>query len=221
MSGFLFERDFDQEIEAERHAGLHPEAQDDHGQSQREATAFADGHAQGYSEGVAAGRAAALAQAEADIAQRETEALQALLPEIAALSADAARHRHQRDVDLAQMCLALARQALPEVLERFGQRRLEAFCRRALALAEGPEGVEIRLAPAVFTALSAKLSLAATPAGAALRLTQDASLAPHEARATWAGGGADYAADLLGHDILSTLDILAQAPMPGSSGTEP
>lgn len=214
MSGFLFDRDFDQELEAEAALPLAPtpiEVGPDPRQiaTQIEAArqaAYAEGHAAGF----AAGESEARAAIEADIGQTLT----ALLPQIEALSAGAAAHRQRSSQDLAQMCLFLAERLVPEIEAQFGARRIAAFCRRAARLAEGPEGGEIRLSPQMFEAISPALQGLSTATNAPMRLIADPDLAIGEARATWLHGRADYAAEELRRELLSTLSSIAQTAAP-------
>lgn len=214
MSSFLFDRDFDQELEAEARVpappapaivGPDPAALAGQLAAVREA-AFAEGHAAGS------------AETEARLAETiDTEiaaSLNALLPQIEALEAGLVRHRHHASQDLARMCLFLAERLLPEVLTQFGTRRIEAFCRRALRLAEGSAGAEIRLSPQMHAELHPVLGNLSTSSGAPLRLIADPALSNGTAEASWQSGRAEYAAEELHAELLATLSSIAQTPAP-------
>lgn len=215
MTGFLFDRDFDAELETEARrqvAGPKAEAAPPDPAvlaAEREAlvaAAFAEGHA--------AGQAEAEARVRETIESEVAQTLSALRPEIEALVAGLSRHRAQSSADLARMCHFLAQALLPEILERFGARRIEAFCRRAARMAEGPEGAEIRLPPALLAEIGPRLGGLSTASHAPVRLVADPALRPGEARAQWRAGRADYAAETLHAELLATLSSIAQPPAP-------
>lgn len=214
MAGFLFDRDFDQELEAEARVEAAPAPREAGPDPRLIAAQLAAAREAAYAEGEAAGFAAAEAELRAALESDIATTLAGLVPEIAAIRAELAAHQRQSSRDLAQMCHFLAERLLPELLERFGPRRLEAFCRRAARMAEGPAGAEIRLSPRMQAELAPVLGDLGTASGAPLRLVADPALSDGEARASWVAGRADYAAEVLHAELLSTLSSIAQSPAP-------
>lgn len=218
MGGFLFDRDFDAEIDAERHANLADPAHDPvtaAAAQAREADLKA-AEARGHAAGSAAGHAAGRAEALAEIAAQEAACLQALLPAIDGLRQDLTRHRQQRERDLAQMCLDLTQRLWPELSQHYRASRIEAFCRMAMQISEGRNGIDLFLPPDLAAAIEAKLLNGKPNDG--LRLSADPALAPTSARAAWAGGGAEFATDRIAQQLLTTLQKLAQGPAPTAKG---
>lgn len=205
MSSFLFERDFDLEIEAEGQdpappvlSGPDPARLAEMMRQARE-EAFEQGRAQGAAEAEASLREGLLANQAASLA--------ALLPQIEALSAHAGAHRLQMERDLAALTLFLAQNLMPEVLERFGAARVKAFVRQSLRMAEG--GLDIRLSTSMHEALSPEFAGLTTAGGATVTFGADAELSLHEARASWVGGGAKYDYQRIWDALLNNLKTLA------------
>lgn len=213
MPAFLFERDFDQEMEAEKRSVTPEEGPRMFSVEEVEELrqkAFEEGRAEGEAAGFAAGEAEALASIHAV----QTETLRELSPLVAAIRAEQGQYNRAREHDLLQLVLFLAQAVLPEVEERFGRRRIEAFCRRALKMAEGDQGLEIFLSPQMHEELSEAFRGTTTAEGAPLRLLADPELPVLGARAQWASGSADYAAERLRTELLTTLQSLAQSTAP-------
>lgn len=220
MGGFLFDRDFDAEIEAERQVQLSDPAQDPVAAAAARAreTALQEAEARGHAAGLTEGHAAGRAEALAEIAAQEAACLQALLPAIDGLRQDLTRHRQQRERDLAQMCLDLAERLWPELSRHYRASRIEAFCRTAMRIAEGQSGIDLFVPADLAAAIEAKLQEGRAHAATTLHLSADPALAPTQARATWAGGGAEFATDRIAQQLLTTLHQLAQGPAPTGKG---
>lgn len=209
---FLFDRDFD----AEAAAGLIPAPRADlpsaplslsaEDLAARLDAARREGHDQGYAAGLAEGQR----QAAEDSASRAAASLAELVPQIATLRGALSQHRATRERDLIRLTQALAERLLPEIATRFGPRRLSAFCRRALALAEGPGGLTLEVPPRALARLQSEFSTALTGSGAPLKLLAAADLADGAARARWTGGAAHFHPEALMTEILATLDLLSR-----------
>lgn len=206
---FLFERNFDDEAEASS-LPINPQgpALSAAEAARLRADAFEEGQKAGFAAGEAAGRAQALGEFAATTEARVAELLATLTPQIAQMRAELAGRHLARERDLIALCHSLARQFWPELQMRFSARRLEAFCRRALHLAEGPQGLEITLHPDDLAALSAALGAQTTAEGAPLLLRADPTQRPGTARATWAQGAAEFAPEQIANALFSTLDQL-------------
>ncbi|RRH69874.1 FliH/SctL family protein [Falsigemmobacter faecalis] len=220
---FLFDRDFDAEDAAALPAAAQhlPELPIRVSLTAEELAAeLARARTEGRDEGHAAGLTEGRRAAEEEGSARATASLAALAPEIAALRGALSHHRKERERDLIGLTRALAERLLPEFGPRFGPRRLEAFCRRALSLAEGPGGLTLEVPPAALPRLQSEFATTQTAGGAALRLLPAEDLAPGAARARWTAGHADFHPEALLTEILATLDLLsreaAQATTEGS-----
>ena len=204
MTSFLFERDFDQEIETEGQAPVPEVVGPD---PARMAELLRQAREEAFEAGRSEGYATAEAEMQASLLAEQNATLAALLPQIEALRQNEAAHRRQMEQDLTGLTLFLAQNILPEVLEAFGARRIKAFVRQALRMAEGP--LEIRLSAPMHEALAPILSPLSTGQGASVRFLADESLNRHEARALWLGGGATYDSKSIHDALLNTLKTLA------------
>lgn len=204
MSAFLFERDFDQEIEEESLSDSLPQGPIGPDPVMLEAIrreAYEAGLAQGHSQGLEEGRT----EMRDSLMARETQTLEGLMPLLQVITQDQARHRKQLETDLARLTLALAQKLLPEVRALYGDRRLTAFAKRAVHLAQGSGSLQLTLSPQMHAQLAPRLS----PLGP-MQITADPDFAPLEAKAHWPQGAAHYAEEKLHDALLSTLHSIAQ-----------
>lgn len=204
MSAFLFERDFDQEIEEEALSGIVPEGPTGPDPVLLEAIrreAFEAGRAEGHAQGLEEGRA----EIRDSLTARETETLEALAPAVKSLIDDHAQHRRNLETDLARLTLALAQKLLPEVRAQYGERRIMAFAKRALHLAHGSGTLQLTLSDQMHAQLAPRL----IPLGD-MQLKADPDFAPLQAHAQWSQGEAHFAEEKLHEALLSTLHSIAQ-----------
>lgn len=215
MQRFVFDRDFDDELEGELVLASAPQIARIT-PAELEA-ARAEGYASGHAEGLSTGTAEAEARLQAGFEAEITTTLAALLPELTALREARAAHHQSLEQDLLRLTRALATALIPEIEARFGLRRMEAFCRQALRMAEGAAGLELHLPPATLAAIRSHLGPALTAKGAPVRLTPDESLAPGSASARWDQGRADFAQPKLHQDLLTTLSHFSPPATPDRS----
>lgn len=215
MQPFVFDRDFDDELEGEQARATAP-LKALITLAELEA-ARAEGYARGHAEGLAAGTTEAESRLQAGFEAEVAATLAQLLPEITALRDARAAHHQSLEQDLLRMTRALATALIPEIEARFGLRRLEAFCRQALRMAEGQGGLELHLPPATLEAVGRHLGPALTAAGAPVRLVADDTLPPGSASARWDQGRADFAQSRLHQDLLSTLSHFSPPATPDRS----
>lgn len=204
---FFFDRDFDDELENETRSAKAPSV----GQSRPALTEAeldairAEAFAAGKAEGIAEATAETEARMKADTNNLLAASLTNLLPEIQSLKESRQAHHNQLEADLMRLVHSLAEKTLPEIFTAFSTKRVLAFCRRALAMAEGQAGLELRLPEAVFAQIETALSAATTSAGAPVKLTKDPDLSPGQVLALWDQGRAEYALDRLHGDLLAAL----------------
>jgi len=214
---FLFERDFDDEHDAlcaareappPRAAGLDPAMV---------AQLRAEAHAAGLAEGLAQGRAEAEAEMRASLDAQLVDTLGALLPAVNDLRADLAAHHAAREEDLMRLTRFIAARLLPELTARLAPRRIDAFCRKAIHMAIGAEGLTLNVAPDMLPAVVAALGHANHRVP--VTIEADPALPASAATARWTDGGATISGEELAAEILTTLDQLIPSDRPGAETT--
>jgi len=221
MAHLLFARDFDAEIDEERRlaACVAPV----HGPDELAAAVEAarqEGLAQGRAQGLEEGRAEMRAALEA----RRADALEQLLPEIAALVADRAAYRQGLEAEMVAYVRDVSERVLPEIVHALGRRRLDAEIARIVRRAVGSPTLEIRLSPLVADTFPDTfadiLAAGGDHQGPAIRVVPDAALEPSEVRASWCNGRSRHSFPALCRSILALVADAASAPPP-EAGTGP
>lgn len=211
MANLLFTRDFDAEIDAERRIAecVVPVYGPDELAAAVEA-ARQEGFAQGLAQGIEDGRAEVGAALEA----RRAEALEHLLPEIAALIADRATHRACLEAEMAAYVRDVSETILPEILRSLGHQRIDAEIARIVKRAVGSPALEIRVSPIFADSFAADLASPSDREGPAIRVVPDAALEPSEVRASWRNGRSRYSFPALCRSILALVADVAISPTP-------
>ena len=215
MSDFLFERDFDQELEAEGYVA--PAPQEVHYSKAQLAEAIAAARAEAFAEGEAAGRQAAEAELRESLLADQVKVLTELRQELALLLERQGAARRQLEFDLGALCLFLAQNLVPEYLTAFGPRRIRAFARQVVAMAEGD--LEITLAPELSQIIAQDLAELPRAKGAGLKVLADPALGRAELRAQWAGGGAEYNYQHMLEAMLATFTTITREDAPSGTGS--
>ncbi|MHA6345258.1 FliH/SctL family protein [Roseivivax sp. CAU 1761] len=219
---FIFDRDFDRELEIERGG---PAAAGDalvsYGESdlaERCAEARAEGRAAGFEEG----RAAALAQARDEMAAARQAALEALTAAVAGLAEQADAHRALLEQEAADLFARLAETLAPEAVARLAEGRLRAEMLDGLRLAVGSARVRVRLAPDSATRLAPEIARAAEPLGLSGRIEvlPDAEMAEGDGRVEWDDGFAEHSFAQLCERLSGALRAAAETGRSPAQTTE-
>lgn len=216
MERLRFDRDFDDELEAELRAGQVPAPRPALSPAELDAIR-SEAYERGRAEGLEQGRTEAETRVTGSLEAQSAASLAALLPLLEELRQTRAQHHQALEQDLLRLVQALAQRVLPEIFEAYGVRRLEAFCRRALRMAEGQGGLTLRLPVDVHPEISRNLGSVITVHGAPVELIADPDLPPGTARAEWDQGEAEQSEAAL-HEILrATLTHLSTPANPDRS----
>ena len=210
---FLFERNFDDEAEAEAAArDIVPAAALSPAEIARlHSDAFDAGRTEGHAAGYEEGFSTAKAEFDASLEAALSASLAALVPQINALSDALTAHAQAREHDLVQLTGYLAERLLPEITERFAPRRIHAFCKRALMMSEGSSGLTLTVAPELLADIQA--AFAALSPDCRLTITADPSFERSQARAQWQGGGAETSGAALARELMSLIHELSPDPV--------
>lgn len=200
----IFERDFDSEIAQERQLARRG-ATARHSDEALQA-AVAEAREAALAQGRAEGRAEAEAEARAAEAASRAAALERIAARLGEVMDDAARHRAALETQLLSYAAATAETVLPEILAGRAEVRALAQIRRGLRLGLDSSRLEIALPPGAKELRAEVEALLATKGlTGRTTLTEDAGLAPGDARVVWDGGRLDYSFAGICDAILGTL----------------
>ncbi|MFA8388012.1 MAG: hypothetical protein ACEPO2_20525 [Pelagibaca sp.] len=211
MANLLFTRDFDAEIDEERRIAecVVPVYSPDDLATAVEA-ARQEGFEEGFTQGIEEGRAEISEALEA----RRAEALEHLLPEIAALIEDRATHRACLEAEMAAYVRDVSETILPEILRSLGHQRIDAEIARIVKRAVGSPTLEIRVSPIFADGFAAELASPSDRDGSTIRVVPDAALEPSEVRASWRNGRSHYSFPALCRSILALVADIASSSKP-------
>lgn len=204
---FLFEKDFDEETEffdepdfasgpmlgegARTATEEEPEPEPESPTfSQEDIDAARDeGYRAGHAEGLETGRAEATAAAE----QANADALDRLGQRLDELSTQVRGASEQRSSESLEVALTLVRKLFPALTRRHGQAEIETLIVESLERLREEPRVVVRVADAQLDTLRERIDGLAAKSGFAGKvvLLSDEDLAPGDARADWADGGAE------------------------------
>lgn len=209
MANLLFTRDFDAEIEEERRSA---EAVVPVYNSDDLAAAVEEARQEGFSQGLAQGMEDGRAELRAELEARRVEALEHLMPEIAALIADRETYRACLETDMAAYVRDMSEMILPELLQSLGWQRLDTEIARIIKRAVGSPTLEIRVSPVFADSFAAELSSPSDHDEPAIRVVPDAALEPAEVCATWRNGRSRYSFAAQCRSILALISDVASSP---------
>lgn len=201
----VFHRDFDLELaqedrQARRDAGAchTPEEMSEAIESAR-AAAFAEGRLAGHGDG--------LAEAAAADSARRAAALDALMPQIAALIEAADTHRAALEAQLLDFALSVCEQVFPELLRHRAHDRVLAQVRRALSVGLGSATLQVTLSPGALHLLLPDLEAAIQESGLEGRVDMrgDPDLIDGDVRVFWDSGCLEYSFTSISDRILRVL----------------
>lgn len=201
----VFERDFDHEAALERERGeralcaRHTPEELEAAVSKAEADAYTKGWEDGHNSGTINTNATLLA--------RQTEALDALSPQIGELIGAGDRHRGALEGQAVGFVLAVFEQVFPEFRSQRALDRVAEQVRHAVGLALGSASLRIFLSEAAAPGLAPMLESAARAQGfeARIEIGADAGLADGDVRVEWDNGFMEYSFDALCAQILDAL----------------
>lgn len=210
--GYLFDRDFDQEIEREQ-AETDRLAVARYTQEELDA-ALAEVRAAGAEEGRALGRQEAFAEAEETDRRRKVEALEALAPRVESLLQSGDAHQQALESQVVRFASSVFEKVIPEVMRSRAAARAEDEVRAALAIALGSSTVRVYLPPDAAAAHGLELEEAATAMGHGGRVEVfgDGDLKDGDARVEWDNGFMEYSFGVICERILTALRAAAAKP---------
>lgn len=201
----VFNRDFDLELahedrQARRDArACHTPEELAQAVEAARAAAFAEGRLAGHSDG--------LAEAAATDSARRAAALDALMPQIAALVEAADKHRAALEAQLLDFALSVCEQVFPELLRHRAHDRVLAQVRRALSVGLGSATLEVTLSPGALHLLRPDLEAAIHESGLQGRVDMrgDPDLIDGDVRVVWESGCLEYSFASISDRILRVL----------------
>ena len=217
--GYVFERDFDQEVELEaetearlKRACYTPEDL---------AAAMELARSEGLQDGHEEGRREAFAEAEETDRRRQTEAIEMLAGKVAALVDGADAHAETLEQQMLSFVLAVFEKLAPELIQGRAFMRAEAEVRAAMAVALGTASLKISLPPDVFEVHGEMIEEAARSIGhdGRIEVYSDETLVQGDARVEWDNGFMEYSFNLICNRILTSLK--AASLLPGLKPDEP
>jgi len=210
---FLFEHDFDAEVEAAREAAAAPEPESsctpeppppepsyfEEDLARAREAGYREGHEAGRNAGQAEGRAAAETEAEQELAaalSRVSDGLDGLLKDLEATEG-------RRDREALDLSVTLVRKLFPALHRRNALGEAESLIETTLDRVRQQPQVVVRAASDIAGPLAPRLDDLAARGGYQGRLTlqTDESLAPGDVQVVWSDGGARRDTGRLWQDI--------------------
>ena len=215
---FFFDRDFDADLDTRRPL---PEARLGQVHSQADFDrAVEAARREGYSDGRAAGLAEASVMAEDTVADRRVQAMEAVVPALAQVLADADAHHAVLERQMIDYVLSVFRQVAPRAFDALARDQALHEAEAAVRMALGSATLRLYLAPDGVEDATPPLTQAARRAGYAGRLEvkPDPDLAPGDVRADWDHGVMRYSFNDICDRILTAL-AAAEAEAAQKAGT--
>ncbi|ETX28906.1 hypothetical protein [Roseivivax isoporae] len=216
---FVFDRDFDREIEIERGGvGIAAEdAAEDEILGRIEAA-----RREGFEDGRVEGHRIAMAEAHAEMQRLRLSALGTLAAGMQDLVAATDLHRAQLEADAADFAFALCEKFAPEILGRLGPGRLRTEVLAALKLTLGAGRVRVRLSSDSAERLGPGIEAEAEALGldARIEIIRDDTLGPGDGRVEWNNGFMETHFASLCDRVIATLREAKETgvrPAPGRS----
>lgn len=201
---FIFERDFDREIEIE--SGLGPEPERVYSEAEMQAlleAAREDGFAQGQDLGYRTGRAEAIGQAE----KEHHATLDALTGSLQTLMRGEAEHRVALERDVVVLMTAILEHVLPEAKAALSVERLEREILAHLRMGLDKATLKIRMNPEDRERIEATIRKEADKLGLTelIEVIADAGLAQGATRVDWNDGFMEFGFERICAAILDRL----------------
>ena len=204
---YIFDRDFDSEIDRERQeaerlrrACYTPEDME---------AALSKVRDEALREGHAAGRAEGLAEARASAEALRAEALGALGPQLEQLIGAADRHRAALEAQVLDFTLSVCEQVFPEVLHGCSRDRVLDRVKKTIELALGSSCLRIMVSERALPLLQPEIEQAAQAGGleARLEIAADPALSEGDVRVEWDNGFMEYSFADVCDRILTALKV--------------
>lgn len=189
---FVFERDFDEEEAFEKRKRIHEKRAIYTPEDLEEAVQKASKDA--YEDGRMAGRAEASVQHAESTAARSADALVVLAPKLQDILSKMDQHQAALEHQLLDYVLTVARQLMPEILDKTALLRTEAEVTKAIGMALGASSLRIYIPADLAGDLSEGIEQQVEQAGftGRVQIQADHRMQPGDTRVVWDNGAMDF-----------------------------
>jgi flagellar assembly protein FliH len=215
LERFLFDYDFDAEVEAERQPAAPPDPREEPGapcepealpaqytEADLEA-ARAESYQAGYDLGIDTGRSQGREEAETESTEAARAALSQVAQQLESLVGALDDTEARRDREALELAIAVTRRLFPELQRREGLREIETLVTDTLQRLRETPLVVIRAGGATLSVLQERKETLAELTGfeGKLRVIEDDTLDPADVRVEWSDGTAERDTDGLWRQI--------------------
>lgn len=189
---FVFERDFDEEEEFEKRKRIHEQRAIFTPEDLQEAVQKAEKEA--YEDGRVAGRAEASVKHAETTAARAADALVVLAPRLQEILTQADQHKAALEHQVLDYILTIARQLIPELLDKTALLRTEAEIKDAIRMALGASSLRISIPADLAGELTESINQQVQRAGFAgrVQIQADHRMRPGDTKVVWDHGVLDF-----------------------------
>lgn len=202
---FVFERDFDEEEAFEARKRIHEKraiyTPEDLDEAVQKATKNA------YEDGRLAGRAEATVQHAESAASRSADALVVLAPRLQDLLTQVDQHKAALEFQVLDYVMTIARQLVPEILDKSALLRTENEVKKAISMALGSSSLRVYIPADLAGELSDGIEHQVQLAGfqGRVQIQADHKMRPGDTRVVWDHGAMDFSLTELCDRILQAL----------------
>lgn len=189
---FVFERDFDEEEAFEARKRIHEKRAIYTPEDLEEAVQKASAAA--YEDGRMAGRAEASVQHQESTASKTADTLVVLAPKLQEILTKSDQHRAALEAQVLDYVMTVARQLLPEILDKTAIIRTDAEVKKAIKMALGASSLRIYIPSELAGEMSASIEHQVQAAGfdGRVQIQADHRLRPGDARVDWDHGAMEF-----------------------------
>jgi len=189
---FVFDRDFDEEEEFEARKRIHEKRAIYTPEDLEEAVQKASAAA--YEDGRMAGRAEASVEHQDSTASKTADTLVMLAPKLQEILTKSDQHRAALEAQVLDYVLTVARQLLPEILDKTAIIRTEAEVKKAIKMALGASSLRIYIPSELAGEMSTSIEQQVQAAGfdGRVHIQADHRLRAGDARVDWDHGAMDF-----------------------------